>query len=882
MKVHKWVIRRRIIVIVVWAVIFLAATPALMNYSHYISYSNSSSTNQNSESQIASNILTNSSRQNSTLFLVVSMDAFNNSQAVNYSLGFQDSLRNSSIRDLASSASPFSAYASFLNGILGGRSGTIVDSYNSLVNASYSLYSFPSAFLRNWTSLGYNSSAVVLAASNAGINPGNAYETAFVSYVNSTVNSSYAPDTMVSNASMIVNAAISGSYYLITQDPYFVAVAHSYLGLSNYTTDAVKALSSYTRDISGFNLTPQMINATLMGGNIGSNYVRNYGLTGIPGFISQQYVSPDHSTFLINVVFSVPAGYVGAGGFEPSSAATPVISNLSSTYFGNNALVTGNGAISYETQQITAQYGFVFGLLFIVLAVAVSITLVSWKGGIISLIFVSLATLLGYLSIYLTGLIVQNVNYIVNYTLTAVAVGVSTDYLVFIASRYRQEIREGRSHDEAIEHATGKAGKAVLISGLTVGFSLATFSVIPGFESWGLVLLFSILMIIALETTLFPAILSFFGPRFFTRKGRKQAEEGYYRKSVFYRAAKVSMKRKWQVAGVILLLGIPAGYFFFTAPTTYDFNTGLPQDLQSVKALNLLEQKFGSNILYPVSVITEVNATNGILGSSSQAHLNSTVNLLLGTPGVNRVIGPYSNGTAYDSSINATGYLLDNGRYAYYTVFTAYSPYSPDAINTVSSLRANSSLIVGGITSSVIDQQHENTLHYSELEVLIIAVIFIILLVSFLSPKYPLISISGVFISISWTTFILYLVSRFLLMQGMIYLIPIILFIILMSLGNDYTVFIISRVKEYSADHGFEEGLPRAMSSSGRVVTSLGMILALSLGSLGLIRSGFLQQLGIAFFISLIIDTFIIRTFYFPAMLAIMRRREGRRKTGDQ
>ena len=71
------------------------------------------------------------------------------------------------------------------------------------------------------------------------------------------------------------------------------------------------------------------------------------------------------------------------------------------------------------------------------------------------------------------------------------------------------------------------------------------------------------------------------------------------------------------------------------------------------------------------------------------------------------------------------------------------------------------------------------------------------------------------------------------------------------------------------------------MASSGRVVTSLGMILALSLGSLGLIRSGFLQQLGVAFFISLIIDTFIIRTFYFPAMLSIMRKREERRKAAN-
>ena len=873
--------KRRLLVIIVWAVVFLAATPALMNYSHFISYSNSTTTNPNAESQIASNILSNSSKQNSTLFLVVQENPYTTQGIANRTLDFQNALRSGSIGNFSASDSPYSAYAEFLNTALSGRAGELVGAYGNLSLAAVQIYSFPDAFLGNWSALSFNSSLINYAAERAGFNSSNVYESAFISTVNSTVSSSYPPDATVANASEVVNQSISKTFSSINGNFYYLLLAHEYLGIYNYTTGVKQALSAYITGLSDFSLTTDMINATLMGGNIGLNYVKAYGLKGIPSYISDRYISPDNTTFLVNVVFSVPSGYVSSGGATPSSTATPEIQNISSNYFGTGAELTGDGAIAYETQQVTAQYGFVFGMLFVVLAVAVAITLVSWKGGLLSLVFVSLATLLGYLSIYLTGLIVHNVSYIVTYTLTAVAVGVSTDYLVFIASRYRQEIREGKTHSDAMEAATNEAGKAVVISGITVGFSLATFSVIPGFESWGLVLLFSILMIIALETTLFPAILSYFGPKFFTRKGRSLAQVDYHKSSVFYRAAKVSMKRKWAVAGIILLLGVPAGYFFFAAPTTYNFNTGLPQDLQSVQALNILDQKFGSNVLYPVTVIKEINGTSGTVGSHGMAQLNSTTRMLLAIPGVSKVIGPYSNGTSFDSGINATSYLLDNGRYAYYLVYTPYSPYSKNALEVVGGLRANSSIIVGGLTSGIIDQQRENTLHYSELEMLIISVIFIVLLVSFLSPKYPLISISGVFISISWTTFLLYLISGSLLGEGLIYLIPVILFIILMSLGNDYTVFIISRVREYSAQYGFEEGLPRAMASSGSVVTSLGMILALSLGSLGLIRSGFLQQLGIAFFISLIIDTFVIRTFYFPAMLSILRKREERRRAAD-
>ena len=68
------------------------------------------------------------------------------------------------------------------------------------------------------------------------------------------------------------------------------------------------------------------------------------------------------------------------------------------------------------------------------------------------------------------------------------------------------------------------------------------------------------------------------------------------------------------------------------------------------------------------------------------------------------------------------------------------------------------------------------------------------------------------------------------------------------------------------------------MVSSGKVVTSLGLILAASLGSLAFIPVGFLTQLGIAFIISLLLDTFVIRTFYFPAMVALLDRSEKKIK----
>ena len=877
MKLSKFIIGHRYVVIIVWIVAFMAMTPAILGYSHYISYSSASSSNPSSESSEAQAILQNNSRSNSTVFVLVTEDPFSGSSIVNNTLQFQDRIVSSHLKDFASSSSVFTAYAGFINKVLGSNATILARLYNETEQNATRMYSFPASFYVNWSLYSFKYDEIFNASKISGFNSSNSYEKNFINYLNETASANNVSGSIsASNPYLAVRQAILYAYNE-TYPQYAIApynsgslISYQYLGLGNFSSHIAEAVSLYLSPYVPVN--SNLVNVTLGGGNIGIRYVREYGLSRIPSFILDQYVSPDWSAFLIEISFSVPSGYVGPNDFQPSVSATPYIENASRAIFSSAAMVTGNGPITEQTQQVTQKSAFVFGILFIILAIAVAITLVSWKSAIIALVFVSMATALGYLSIFISGILLHSVNYIVNYTLTAVAVGVSTDYLIFIASRYRQEIKEGALPDDALETATSRAGRAVIISGLTVGLSLSMFSFIPGFRSWGIVLLLAILFIVLLETTLFPAILSLFGPKFFTRKSIEPVQEGYHTRSRFHKAARFSYRRRAEVVAIVAMLGVPAAYFFFNVPTSYNFNTGLPESLPAVKALGVLEEKFGSNLLYPIEIVLPVNATNNHFTPSVNATIMDTTSYLIHFNGVIKVIGPYSNGTVIASNITPENYSLQDGKYVYYLVYSVYSPYSEQALNQVKELRSDRSIIVGGVTSSVIDEQSQNSIIYPELEILIIAVIFSILLISFRTPKYGIISLIGVFFSISWTTAILYLISRFLLHESLIYLIPIILFIILMSLGNDYTVFIVSTVREYESKMGFRDGMPRAMASSGRVVTSLGLILAVSLGSLGFIPDGFLEQLGIAFFVSLILDTFIIRTFFFPAMLSILRR----------
>jgi putative drug exporter of the RND superfamily len=890
MRVSEFVVQRKKTVIVFWTIAFLALTPLLLNYGQHISYSVTPESLSNSESARAQQLLSPVAPSNSTLVVVFQPSKGEPmSEIENRTVSFQKALNASDIPFFSGSSSVFSTYEKFLGEVLTGEvvSGMRV-TYSNFTTLATKVYSFPNSVLGNWSQYGYTRDSIRQAATKASYD-GSGYESLFLTDLNQT----FSVDPSLNPAEKIQNATASAALAdLFTLNPFliFPVVNTTGYNVTNYRTDALEPVSSYLTAFSGVHVSTELLRSALVAGaNASKYYFSEYGLLGVPSFITQEHVSPDNSTYLVDVNFKVSEDYRGPGGFYPSQNATPEIRGLAQKYLGS-AEVTGQGAIAADTAQASASAGYAFGLIFVFLAIAVGLLFASYIPPILVLIVVSLATVLGYVSIYITGLAHVPVDYVVTDVLTAVVLGVSTDYFVFILSRYREELRTGKPNYEALSTATRKAGFAVVVSGLTVAVGLGAISLVSGLESWGPVLSITILLTVALETTLVPAVLSVFGPRIFiggriTLRGRKKPPaaslDGKPRpsmeRSAFHRAVKFSQRRKFLIVGVILLLAAPSAYLWFNLPTTYNINEGLPQGISSVQALNTVDREFGSNIVYPTLVAVNFgqNATagGGGLTPAATASLEADAKTLLGTEGVKQVIGPTINGTKIEPSSLDSQFVFNHGSNAYFVVFTEYNPYSSAAISVVSQLRQDDQFLVGGLTSSIIDQGRYYSGAFAQLELVILFVIAIVLGLSFRSVKYPLIALTGVFISITWTTAILYLLSRYVLGEQLVFLIPIVLFVILMSLGNDFAVFIISRVREEQKAFGFEEGLARAMVGSGAVVTALGLILAASLGSLGLVPFGYLEQLGIAFVISLILDTFVIRIFYFPSMLLLL---EGR------
>jgi len=813
------------------------------------------------------------------VFVGNSSSKTNFADEANATLQFQKSLNNSTIPFFLNSQSAFSDYAFFLDTVLSNNTGLILNTYRDIYSLSTQIYEFPQNFLGNWSVSNYTQNSINDAAAKSQTSQDNAtYDALFLNILNA----SYATYPNIDPAVRVQNASATAGLASFGQNPYVFAVLAN-LNVTNYQTEVLPVAAQVFSQYSGYPFPAELLQAVLMGGDPGTNFVEHFGLLDAPAYIMDTYISSDNSTMLISATFSVSESYRGSNNSYPAQQATPTARALANKYF-NNSLVTGQGALAYDTQALTSNSGFVFGFTFLFLAIAVALTLWSVLSPFLALVFVSLATGLGYVAIYVTGVALGSLDFTVTYTLTAVILGVATDYFVFMLSRYREEIKNGKTRDEALKIATDKAGFAVIVSGLTVAGSLGALSFISSLRSWGPVLFISVVLVVALETTLLPALLGILGPRLFGGVGRKVKPVSYSR-SFFYKTSvfSSSARKKYLVVGLILLTAVPAFYFWFNVPTTYNFSEGLPKNLQSVNGLNVVTSKFGANLIYPTFVVVNLTQSatyaNGTLTPQASEALKADASYMFSVPGVTQVLGPTANGTQV---VNSTASISQSGfndkSNAYFIIFTKYDPYSSQAMDIIHKLRENSAFLVGGLSSSVIDSQSYYSSAFAQLEIIILVVIAIVLGVSLRKLYYPIISLSGVFISITWTTGILYIISKYIFNQELVFLTPIVLYVILMSLGNDFTVFILTRVKEEQLKLGAKEGLYRAMVGSGAVVTSLGIILAVSLGSLSFVPYGFLQQIGIAFVISLLLDTFIIRTFYFPAMISIFQKESNKKE----
>lgn len=458
-----------------------------------------------------------------------------------------------------------------------------------------------------------------------------------------------------------------------------------------------------------------------------------------------------------------------------------------------------------------------------------------------------------------------------------IGLAVGIDYALFIVSRYRAELAEGRKHEDAAGRAVGTAGSAVVFAGLTVVIALVGLAVvnIPMLTKMGFAAAGTVAIAVLIALTLVPAMLGFAGKRIMGRKARKAAEEENRpdaKPNMGTRWARFVLRKPvWVLLAGVLGLGV-------IAVPAASLEMGLPDDGSQPKsttqrqAYDLLSDGFGPGFNGPLLVV--VDTRNSDDGKAAVAQVSQGIE----ASGHVAAVTPATFNKAGDA--------------ATITVIPKDRPSSTDTENVVHAIRdagadiksdTGAEVLVTGATAMNIDFSQKMNDALLPYLALVVGLAFLLLMVVFRSLLVPLKAALGFLLSVvaalgavvavfQWG----WLGSLFGVEQTgpIMSMMPIFMVGVVFGLAMDYEVFLVTRMREAYV-HGETPGqaIVTGFRHGARVVTAAAVIMmAVFAGFIGSSES-MIKMIGFSLAIAVFFDAFVVRMAIVPAVLALLGRR---------
>ncbi|MFC8623265.1 MMPL family transporter [Streptomyces anulatus] len=454
-----------------------------------------------------------------------------------------------------------------------------------------------------------------------------------------------------------------------------------------------------------------------------------------------------------------------------------------------------------------------------------------------------------------------------------IGLAVGIDYALFIVSRYRAELAEGREREEAAGRAVGTAGSAVVFAGLTVVIALVGLAVvnIPMLTKMGFAAAGTVAIAVLIALTLVPAALGFAGKRVMGRKARKAAEA---EKSP---EAKPNMGTRWARFVLrkpvwVMLVGV-LGLGIIAVPAA-SLEMGLPDDGAQPKsttqrqAYDMLSDGFGPGFNGPLLVV--VDTKNSSDGKAAADRVSEEIEAI----GVGAVIPPAFNKAGDTATI---------------TVIPKDRPSSHATEEVVHSIRdagadvksdTGAEVLVTGATAMNIDFSQKMNDALLPYLALVVGLAFLLLMLVFRSILVPLKAALGFLLSVvaalgavvavfQWG----WLGSLFGVEQTgpIMSMMPIFMVGVVFGLAMDYEVFLVTRMREAYV-HGESPGqaIVTGFKHGARVVTAAAVIMmAVFSGFIGSSEQ-MIKMIGFSLAIAVFFDAFVVRMAIVPAVLALL------------
>lgn len=926
----RFIVRRHKVIIVLWLVGLGACVP-LFPLASSVIVNATAVGNATGESATAQSIIDSHfvSSSDSSLFVVITAGNVTTAQVRGFVESLATAVRNdASLPNLTAVGTTYSSVSMVVHGVVSAEK-PLRDGASQLAQLFYGV---PAAFVGVWnSSFAMNPAAIPQAqaatSSLLAQSVTNQTELALARLVlqqfSLSLGASYQSNPSLPFAqrlSTVINSSDAGFVAAVVpaaQRPFALAVLSSFTladyanpaALESFVVAQTARLTLYTQGFAQLvypltNSPPSLNDSALVGSivvnpaahDVPPNYVNS--VTG--------YVSPDHKVQLVTVTFTAVSD-------RTVSELRRLVGQQASNYgLSGEVSVTGGQALESDFRNSSfGDLGLILPITIIIMIVATGLFFRSVVTPGASLLSIGIA--LGIADsaiIYFVGNYIVGVDSNVPNILLSVIIGVGTDYSVFLLARYREERAKGRDKAEAIGTSVAWAGESIATSGLTVMISfflLGTLQAVSLLRSLGLVVGIGVLVALAGSLTFIPSLTmtipdSIFWPnvgkRFASYAG--SVESAIRNKtSYFSRSAGFSIKHAKLVVVLALLATGPALYVWGTAPVGYDFLASAPQNIESVAAFNAMSQSFGAGKLFPTYVVLQFQQPlwNGSAYNIKEMRaVDSVANLTLGTSNVLSVSGPtrpsgvrvdfYNLGNdprskLVESSVN--GLVSRDGHYALLNIDFVAPPESQTSLDTAQTLRQQYhsfasdpatglvGIYLGGTAGSTLDSKNSTNSEFSTVILYVMAGVGAVLFIVLGSLFLPLFAIVSIVMSIAWTLAATDLVFRQLYNFPILFITPLTLFVLLLGLGMDYNIFILTRIREEASKGApLNTAITTAVERTGGIITAAALILAGSLGSLMLSNNLLLKQFGFAFFYSILIDAMVMRTYIVPSVMSLM------------
>jgi putative drug exporter of the RND superfamily len=465
--------------------------------------------------------------------------------------------------------------------------------------------------------------------------------------------------------------------------------------------------------------------------------------------------------------------------------------------------------------------------------------------------------------------------------IVALLFGILTDYLVFFVSGYRRRLRAGTESLPAVTEVTAELLPVISTAALMIAGATMTLLIsgVPFLEAFGPAMAIAVVIAAAAALTLVPAALAIFGRALLWPRQPKPeepaglaAEESGARGRLIGGAVRFPVLTS--IVSLLILLAAASGVSELALGNP--LMRGLPPTSSVREGYEIAANGLGPGVLGPTMVVVEGRGVGTKAGQLSALEAELTEQ-----KGVNGVLGPGAEPLRTGSS----PMVAPGGNAARYVLVLDGDPDGAAASEALSELEEHLPELVKrsglgeagvGVTgdTTIATELTENT--WSALERVgpaAIAVLLALLWVLLRSRSAPLYLVGvSILVAVAALGLTVYVFQDLLGYGELAFFVPVASSILLLALGADYNVFLISRIWHESEQGDLKPAIRTAGSRAGRAITVAGFILALSFLAVALIPIQSFREIAFALCVGLLLDTLIARTLLIPALVSIFGR----------